>query len=258
MLAFGLACDAVTRPTGRQMWAVDVNNNLVAFLVDAPGFVTQGTAITGMVGGEVIVGIDFRAADGQLYGISSSSRLYQLNRATAAATAVSAVSFTPSVSGIAFGAGFNAVADVMRVTSEGNQNLRVFPTATGAGDTGLAYDAADPNVGVDPAIVAVAYTNNVPGAATTQLYGIDSGLDVLVTLTPDPDQGVVTTVGPLGVNTNDQAGMTIAGDGTAYITITQAGDNRSTMYTVDLSTGTTTRIGVIGSLLILRSIAIEP
>ena len=62
------------------------------------------------------------------------------------------------------------------------ENLRLNPndgtlTAT---DATLAYAAGDPNFGANPNEVALAYSNNVAGALSTTLYGIDSGLDVLV------------------------------------------------------------------------------
>lgn len=51
-----------------------------------------------------------------------------------------------------------------------------------------------------PQIGGTAYTNSVAGATSTTLYAIDVARDVLVTLA-NPNDGIITTVGPLGVNT---------------------------------------------------------
>src|SRR3954447_10364851 len=54
------------------------------------------TPVTGMQGGETLIGIDQRPATGQLYGIGSTGRIYVLDPTTGAATAISAApAFTP-------------------------------------------------------------------------------------------------------------------------------------------------------------------
>ncbi len=53
-----------------------------------------------------LVGIDVRPADGQLYGVGSTSRLYLLNPITGAATPIGPV-FPTALSGTSFGVDFN-------------------------------------------------------------------------------------------------------------------------------------------------------
>ena len=73
-------------------------------------------AITGLVGGETIVGIDRRPANGGLYGVSSANRVYFINSTTGAATQVGADgAFT--LNGTSFGFDFNPTVDRIRVTS---------------------------------------------------------------------------------------------------------------------------------------------
>ncbi|MBA2707691.1 MAG: DUF4394 domain-containing protein [Gemmatimonadaceae bacterium] len=49
----------------------------------------------------------------------------------------------------------------------------------------LAFTAGDPNAGQNPTVVGTCYTNNdADGATGTELYGIDTGLDVLVEFDP--------------------------------------------------------------------------
>src|SRR5690349_6912764 len=78
---------------------------LVSFDSANPGALLTGTFLTGLQQNETILGIDFRPATGQLYGLGSTSRLYTLNPNTGAATAVGA-QFTPALSGFSFGFDF--------------------------------------------------------------------------------------------------------------------------------------------------------
>ena len=153
--------------------------------------------ISGLQQNESILGIDFRPLNGQLYGLGSTSRLYTINTSSGVATAVGG-QFSTLLSGFSFGFDFNPMVDAIRVVSETNQNLVINPNtgAVQAVATNLFYGPADPNFGVDPNVVDSAYTNNFPGAGSTQLYGIDTGLDILVTQANSA--GTLGTVGPLG------------------------------------------------------------
>ena len=74
--------------------------------------------------------------------------------------------------------------------------------------------------GAIPAIVASAYTNSTPGATATQLFGIDSDLDILVLQNP-PNSGTLSTIGSLGVDTGDRVGFDVVGEsGEAYASLT--------------------------------------
>ncbi|MGQ0538017.1 MAG: DUF4394 domain-containing protein, partial [Gemmatimonadaceae bacterium] len=58
------------------VFAADSRSRLVAFTESRPGRLIYSASISGMASGETIVGLDFRAANGKLYGIGSSGRLY--------------------------------------------------------------------------------------------------------------------------------------------------------------------------------------
>src|SRR5690348_12990411 len=49
---------------------------LIRFNTATPGTINATVPITGLAGGDTIVGLDFRPATGQLYGLGSGSRLY--------------------------------------------------------------------------------------------------------------------------------------------------------------------------------------
>ena len=97
------------------------------------------------------------------------------------------------------------------------------------------------------------------GATSTQLFGIDSNLDTLVLQNP-PNAGVLNTVGSLGVNTSGDVGFDIAGNnGTAYATLTVGGGfGGSTLYIVNLGSGTLFPVGGVANASPLRGIAIAP
>ena len=243
---------------GRPVYAVTLDNRLLYFGSGAPGTIIRETEITGLPAGARIVSIDFRPADGRLYGVGTDSRVYTINLTSAAATAVGAA-FAPALTGTHFGLAFNPVVDLIRTSSsETEQNLRLDPSdgTVAAVDGNFAFAAGDANEGANPSVAGLAYTNSTPGAATTVAFGIDSNSDVVVMLA-NPNSGILTTVGPLGVNTVPCASMDIdASDGTAYVTLAEGGITR--LYSINLTTGGATLIGLIDVDSEVQGIAIAP
>lgn len=245
---------------GRVVYALDGNNNLIRFGTMSPGTVTNTFPISGLQIGESILGIDFRPNDGRLFAMSNMNRLYTLDTLSGTAIPVGVAAFAPALSGFAFGFDFNPVPDRIRVHSDAEQDLRLNPNTGGlaGNDSSLTYAFGDANFGINPSIVGTAYTNSVFGAMSTTLYAIDSGLDILVTL-PSPNNGQMYTVGPLGVNTSNAVGFDISGkDGVAYAALTVAPNIFSSLYFLDLSSGTAILLGNIGTPAALRSIAVAP
>jgi hypothetical protein len=123
--------------------------------------------------------------------------------------------------------------------------------------TDLFYGPADPNFGVDPNVVSSAYTNNVADALTTQLYGIDSGLNILVTQANNA--GTLGTVGPLGVDIIATGGFDISGTtGIAYAAFQPTNAAQSSLYTINLATGAATNLGVIDGGLVVHALTVAP
>jgi len=253
-------------PGFRTMWAIDDADRLVRFTSTEPGKTTM-VSVKGLASGEHVLGIDFRPKDGQLYALGTTSRLYVVDRATGAATAVGAKAFTPSLGGGQYGFDVNPVADKIRVHADTDQNLRLDPTlGTATVDATLAFAAGDMNEGQSPNLVATAYTNSVsPAPTATMLYAIDSTRNLLTKL-PTPNDGKVMTVGALGVDVTDVAGFDIwggasAGGGAgkplqAYATLRVAG--KTGLYSIDLDKGGAKLVGEIGTTAGLRGLAIEP
>lgn len=183
---------------------------LVTLRADTPGVFEGETMvdITGLQGGELIVGLDRRPENGVVYAVGDSSRIYTIDVATGVATPVAMSPFTPALDGTDFGLDFNPVADRLRLISPEEQNLRlnqIDGTVAGT-DAAPAYaPAPDPNAGADPNVTAAAYTRAVMGATT--LFDLDSGVDALVT--QDLMSQQLATVGPLGVDIVDGNGFDI-------------------------------------------------
>jgi hypothetical protein len=234
---FALPCPAET------VVALTSGNRLLFFDSATPGTVTKTITIS-TVSNEALKAIDFRPSTGNLYALGASGRFYILNLTTGAASTPPAVPV--SVPGTSFGFDFNPTVDILRVTTDADSNVRFNPDdgTIVQQDSALAYRAGDANAGANPNIVGSAYTNNFAGAAATVLYDIDSAVDALVIQNP-PNGGLLTTVGPLGIDTSDQVGFDISqGSGVAYASLPVGGTAR--LYTISLANGVATLLGSIG------------
>jgi hypothetical protein len=279
-LAFGACANTPTQPTpgqgtaspqGRTMYATTQDNKLAKFGSDNPSTSATTIAFSGMASGETMLGLDFGPKDGLLYGVSNQNRLFTINTTTAAVTLVGSGAFTPGITGSAIGFDFNPTVNRIRVQSNTGFNLRLNqelglvidfdPITIGIqADASLSYNTGDQGAGSTPSIVADAYTNSNATATTTTLFAIDSSRDTLVSFTGNPNDGKISTVGSLGVNTTDAAGFDISGaaDGTAFATLTPSGATASSLYTINLTSGQATLVGSVGSNLTLTGVAIAP
>ncbi|MBL0871053.1 MAG: DUF4394 domain-containing protein [Phycisphaerales bacterium] len=241
------------------IYAVTQDQTLISFNSSTPGTILSGVAISGLATNESIRGIDLRPANGEVYALGSFSNLYRLNLTTGAASFVTN-GLTSPLNGSSFGFDFNPTVDRIRIVSDADQNLRTNPTgATNTLTDGqLNYVTGDVNFGINPNIVAAAYTNNFRGATSTTLYVLDSNLDILAIQNP-PNAGGLMTVGSLGVNINDMASFDISGQtGIAYASVRDINLARTTFWTINLSTGAATFIGEVGGGSILTAMTVVP
>ncbi len=241
---------------GITLYGVTTSNQLVRFHSASPATIVASTTVSGLQAGESVLGIDFRPATGELYALGSTSRLYRLDTATGRATLVGPGPFSPALSGTEFGVDFNPTVDRIRVVSDTGQNFRLHP------DTGAV---AGTDAALNPpgsAVVGSAYTNNVDGATITTLFGIDAANDRLVRQggvngTPSPNAGLLTPIGPLGVDTGTMVGFDISMlDGLGFATLTVGGG--SSLYSIDLTSGTARLIAAIGAAAPIRALAAQP
>ncbi|MGH9841976.1 MAG: DUF4394 domain-containing protein [Blastocatellia bacterium] len=200
-----------------------------------------------------LIGIDFRPADGSLYGLADNGNLYTIDLASPSlnATLVSAISprFAGGVQSLA---DFNPVANALRVIGSNDQNFAVVNSNGGnlnatAVQTAMAYAAGDVNAGVNPNISGGSYTNNVAGAANTLFYGVDYDLDTFVTIAPpltangssNTGGGQLQTIGSLSDAGGNPINLTSTADLDIFTTPEGVniliGVSGLTLFTIDLS-----------------------
>ncbi|MBC8087679.1 MAG: DUF4394 domain-containing protein [Phycisphaerae bacterium] len=217
---------------------------------------TPGSVSTLGPTGARLTGIDFRPATNALYGYDGN-QLYIVNQITGVAALAFDVGNTTGNAGF----DFNPVVDRIRVVDAGGTNLRLNQI-TGGTTTDMPYTFAsgDVNFGRRPSFTAVAYTNSDTDAATgTTLYGIDSNLGQLITIS-NPNGGSISTVGSLGIGAfSTITGFDIftrGGVNTAFFAATSVGATASQLYTIDLTTGSATLVGGIGADNMVEGLAI--
>lgn len=248
-LAVGVAIATITATqlaTAQSGQAADMvgltpNNTLVMFDSSNPSTV-KDIKVSEIEGS--LIGIDVRPANGMLYGVTNTSKIYTLDPATGKATLVSTLSI-PFKGGMRSGVDFNPVADRLRLVGANGQNFRInVDTGAVINDGALAYATGDKNARSGASISAGAYTNSMAGAKTTQLFNIDTVQDALVLQSP-PNDGVLKTIGSLGMDFISMAGMDIMSDGNGgNMAFAVSGSN---LYSIDIEKGAAQLMGAIGN-----------
>lgn len=233
-----------------RFYGVTESNRLVTFNSDSPGALRASRPIRGLRPGEHILGIDLRPSDGRLYAVGTASRLYTIDPRRGRARVIGSTPFGVSLRGHSLGFDFNPAADRLRLVTDAGRNFRLGPS-TGrlidgdlslAGvqrDRDLSYEANDPAAGKQPRVGSSAYTANAKAPGSTRLFGIDSARDTLVRQDP-PNEGVLSSVGRLGIDVREPAGFDVARSGRAYAGLRPAGA-RVGLYRVKLGSGRATR-----------------
>lgn len=251
----------------------NTGNKLVSFTPATPGTVTAIGAIT-VPAGETVLDIDFRPSIGgrnnQLVALTSAGKLYEVNPATAAATLLSTLSGTGVMVAATdeHGIDFNPVPDRLRTISVNGNNLR---SAVETGTT--TSDTVTSQLGV----FGAAYANSFTATTSTTLFVLRSNgsTDELArvgaapatggacpTDMGNPNCGVVTSIGALGVDTSTLGELDIAGgqNGLPLAALQLTAGGVSGLYRINLATGSAgtkiADIATVGSEP-LRGIAIQ-
>ncbi len=241
------------------------SNRLVLFDSTEPERIAGAVEVSGLQPGELLLGIDIRPANGRLYAVGSTSRLYTLDTVTGAATQVGPGPFAPALNvspagGFEVGMTFDALQDRIRVVSNG-QSLRLDPDSgtVVALDGPLFYAPNGPDAGRLPRVTGLAHDTAAP---RTTLFGIDWQSAHLVTVGSRsgqpvaPTAGEVFRVGPLfaaggfqdvSVKLADKVGFDIVGGGLAYATLTREGASASRLHVIDLKAGLAYEVGAVGT-----------
>jgi hypothetical protein len=192
-----------------------------------------------------LLGIDVRPADGAVYGVTNDGWIVTVDMKTGKAAQKSKLSETPKA-GATVTVDFNPVADRLRLMGSDGTSLRVnVDDGKAIVDGSHKFKDGDPNAGKTPKVVAGSYSNSVKGTKATTLYNIDATTGSLVTQAP-PNDGVLNTVGPLGVALNGPAAFNIVASGADKNDGWLASGGN--LYAVDLKTGKASMAGKISGL----------
>lgn len=280
----GFAIQSEAVPNGVPVIGLDTTGNLVRFNSATPGTVTN-VAVSGLAAGETLVGIDFRPATGQLFGLAvnataNTGTVVLLDPQTGAATAIGTPGSVALVDGsgnpidlpaTGYGFDFNPTVDRIRVVTSSGLNFRLNPN-TGTAVDGDNGQAADSVTGVNPdgpisgsttSVDATAYTNSFAqgtGTTATTQYTLDSASDRLFIQNP-PNGGPQTSPLPITLNGNRLDFSAVNGfDIPSSVRVTTSNSPASGqglaaltvggttgLYKIDLSTGAATLAGTVGS-----------
>jgi len=242
--AIAAACLAAT--------AADAGADWIIGLVDGKSIVTidpatrKVTSKADISGAGAILGIDVRPADGTLYGLAADGNIVSIDVKSGKATMKSKLNESWK-QGVITTFDFNPVADRLRLMSSEGVSLRInVDDGKATVDGSHKYKDGDVNAGKTPKVVAGAYSNSLKEKPkATALYNIDATTGALVTQAP-PNDGVLNTIGSLGVSVNGPVAFTIVASSEdkneAWLV------SGGTLYSVDLRTGKATQAGKIEGL----------
>jgi hypothetical protein len=228
---FGNRVLGIAFKTDPVAFATTADNKLERFNPMSPS--SNSVDLMGLNEGEMIVGLDFRPANGALYAISNQSRILTVNTSNGALTPVGD-GLSPMLEGESFGFDFNPTVDRIRLVSNTGQNLRLHPDL----GTVVAVDG-DLNPGM-PFVNGAAYTNNIATANNTVLYVIDSEAGLLYRQDPPNDGGLVE-IGALGIDFTAENGFDIGGmSDMAFALLTV--DGMTGVYSINISNGEANKV----------------
>lgn len=260
------------------VWALTASDQLINVDPANSETIKHSVPISGLVETDEIVGIDYRVAYGDMYALAHTGRIYLVDTTSGAATLIEGSRPVTYLQGKIFGFDFNPAADKLRVVGHGDLNLRLHPD-TGAVidfdkasdgiqiDPKLSFDKDDLNADKKPDIVAAAYTYNNDNEKLTTNFAIDRGLDALLMQgtkegtqpAVSPNLGILYTIGNLGVGDITDASMDISDiNNVALATVTTKENVKTVLIQIDLETGKSTPMGILGHGDQVKAFAIEP
>ena len=225
------------------------SQSLIRFPGGQPAEFTTIGPLTGVVGNQTVVAIDFRPRDGALFALSynnqsGAAQLYRVNRSTGKMQAIgSGLQFEPS-SVQRFSIDFNPVDGALRAIGGGGGNYRL----DAENGTILSQGSAPFSAHQQRIIISgTGFTNNRHGATESILYAYDYLSDRLVRFL-DPNSGETEVVGHSGLYTmTPSMGFDISNrTGLAYLNADSDFSQSDNLYKINLATGQATLLGAIG------------
>lgn len=268
------------RTVPANLYALTSTGQILRFDSANPGTIVATGAVTGLGANESLVGIDFRPRTGQLYGstvttgsaANSIITTYTINPLTFQATLVGATAAALAGAGdVPTGFDFNPTVDRIRYVNTNDENARLNPNngALAGNDTDLTPASTSDIIGeaydrnFDRQSITTPAPNNV---IPTTLYAINRSTSQLaiqggINGTPSPNAGVITDIGALGFTLSavHDGGFDIAPGQGAFAALTDAADNLTRLYRINLATGQATSVGLIGNgATFIHGLSIQP
>ena len=203
---------------------VYLGNQLFTFDSSTPGTISTSVGVSGMQGGDTLVGIDYLGST--LYAIGSAGNLYTINPTTGVVNTT--VHFGP-LNGIYFG--MDASAAGIRIVSDADINL-LLNASTGA------------IISSTPTLTPTTLNIDAIASSGSTMYAVDSVANTLGILTG----GTFATTGPMGYDVSGKNGFDIStATGIAYFAsaVSSSGLDPN-LYTINLATGFASLVGQIG------------
>jgi len=224
------ATTAFAAPLSAQTAIGLVGDNTIVTIDTSTATVSNSVTLEGIT----LLGIDYRAATGQIIGVTSEQAIITLDPATGKTAELSKMATMLPLGDMPVVVDVNPVPDRLRFMT-GTTNHRVnMDTGEVTVDGELHFDAADTNAATPPMIVAVGYINSFGMPESTAMYDLDAGLNALIRQTA-PNDGTLATIGDLGVTPNGPLSFDVAGS--AQGTNTAWLGTGDALHTVDLETG---------------------
>ncbi len=228
------------------VWAVNTANELVRYDHAAPGSVLSTSGITGLSDVNAWV-TDITFANGSLYALDNNANLYTLNRATGAATLVSAT-FAPA--GYDLGLASDPfLAGGLRIVTDAGENFSATLGGVFTAGPAAFVGSGDAHAGASLGFSGLAID---PDFGTG--YAFDAALDTLF-VTYDANFAEFFTVGALGGDFTALASLDFV-DGSTLIAALSTDANTSSLYTINTTTGAATLIGSFGGG--IQAVAVAP
>jgi hypothetical protein len=249
-LAVSLPSQAGAQPVHVMYGLVKDTADLVRFSSTAPNVIEETFFLSGVLPGETLRAIDFRPANGELYALATNDtthvpRLYLIDLVSRKAfprpRTVIATNM-PADWSMAFS------GDRPRVISTRGDNRRVGPES-GQSEVDTDMNSAQPP---PPIIDGIAADRQFATPTQTTLFGINRATNSLAYIgglngqTGGQAGGVITDIGPLGVNvTTSQVSLDIASNGAMFAAI-QPNAGVPSLYSINPANGAAAPLGTIG------------
>ncbi len=198
----------IANGTNISFYALSDRNELLRYKAGPPAQMVSLVPLTGLDSAEHMLAIDFRPANGFLYGVSDYSQLYIIDPGSGQTKNISRGPFEPVIKGSAVGFDFDPVADRIRLVTNENQNLRLDP------DMGIVSNV---DLDLSPAsmINSIAYQRAYTPSRLFPLYDIDAATGELLKQDPQND-GTLTHVGSLGLVISGEGGFDIGANNNSH------------------------------------------